>query len=224
MQDDVVFHLTTTTNVSDAKMQRVLDARFPGAFICTQRASANARLRCKKEFRVGRLSVPPEVVQRRRAFTLAATKPNKSVDFFLGPYETSIKLYQKPRSAEEKLKMKNQELQRQLEELSMQFQSLQKEKRSDERLLEHVIVSNPVNPPSVPNSLLSSNKKRASNLSPKRKPSAKKRKQKPEGKPVNYGELEKEIMMRNASQPPKPYNNDPVKRRLDAFLQNMQGT
>ena len=106
----------------------------------------------------------------------------------------------------------------------MRFKNLQNEKRSDEMLLEHVIESHPITSQPVSNGFLSSDKKRTNTLSPKRKASVKKRKKKPQSTRIDYGALEKQIMERNLTKPPQKQYDDPVKRRLDTFLQNMQGT
>ena len=223
-QDDVVYNLTITTNVSEAKLQRVLDSRFPGSFIHMRKASPNAQRRWRKNLRVGRLSVPPEIVQRRKALTRAANDANATLEFDLGPYQTSIQLYRKPLSEKEQLEIKNEELQQQLDELLMRFKNLQNEKRSDEMLLEHVIESHPITSQPVSNGFLSSDKKRTNTLSPKRKASVKKRKKEPQSTRIDYGALEKQIIERNLTKPPQEQYDDPVKRRLDTFLQNMQGT
>ena len=118
----------------------------------------------------------------------------------------------------------NEKLQQQLDELLMRFKNLQNEKRSDEMLLEHVIESHPIIPQPVSNGFLSSDKKRTNALSPKRKASVKKRKKKPQSTHIDYGALENQIMERNLTKPPQEQHDDPVKRRLDTFLQNMQGT
>eukprot|EP00493_Phyllostaurus_siculus_P001545 UN01553 len=141
-----------------------------------RRASPNAQRRWQKNLRVGRFSVPPEIVQRRKALTRAANDANAKIEFNLGPYQTSIQLYRKPLSEKEQLKIKNEQLQQQFDELLMRFKNLQNEKRSDEMLLEHVIESHPIISQPVSNGFLSSDKKRTNALSPKRKASVKKRK------------------------------------------------
>ena len=123
----------------------------------------------------------------------AANDANVKIEFHLGPYQTSIQLYRKPLSEKEQLKIKNGELQQQLDELLMRFKNLQNEKRSDEMLLEHVIESHPIKSKAVSNGFLSSDKKRTNTLSPKRKVSVKKRNQKTQSTRIDYEALEKHM-------------------------------
>ena len=124
MQDDVIYHVTTLTKVSEAKLQRVLDARFAGAFIDMQTASPNSKQRRKQRFRVGKLSMPPEIAKTRRAFSLALNNPGSKVEVHLGPYEIHIQLYKKILSSEEQLKLKNTELEEKLEHLTRKLESI----------------------------------------------------------------------------------------------------
>eukprot|EP00493_Phyllostaurus_siculus_P001855 UN01865 len=69
-----------------------------------------ASRRRKRVFRVGKLAIPPDMVNRKKAFAEALHNPGKKFLLCVGPYDLVISLYKEFKLRELKLKNENEDL------------------------------------------------------------------------------------------------------------------
>ena len=140
-REDIRFHVTKLDGVKEYKLQRAFDLRLHGALIHVYDASPQARMRHQKRVKVGRLSIPPEMVSQKKAFEEALKNPGKKYKLSVGPYDLFIKLYQEFVPRQVKLKKENEELRARLEKLERALEVLQEQKKESDALLEHALES-----------------------------------------------------------------------------------
>ena len=140
-QEDIRFHITKLDGVKEEKLQQAFDMRLHGALIHVYYASPQARTRQQKRFKVGRLSIPPEMVSKKKAFQDAVNNPGKKYKLSVGPYDVVIALYKEFETREMKLKNENDDLRKRVADLERALGALQKEKNESNALLAHVLDS-----------------------------------------------------------------------------------
>ena len=106
-QEDIRYHVTGLYGIKETRLQHALDMRLNGALVHIYEASPKAAHRKQKHFRVGRLAIPPEMVEQRKAFQDALKTPGKKCILRVGPYDLTITLYREYESRESKMKKQN---------------------------------------------------------------------------------------------------------------------
>ena len=139
--EDIRFHVTGLHGIKETSLQHALDLRLNGALVHIYEASSKAMQRRQKPFRVGRLAIPPEMVEQKKAFKDALNTPGKRCILRVGPYDLTITLYRECESRETKLKKQNEKLRERLGDLERMLKNLQQQKKESESLLVHVLDS-----------------------------------------------------------------------------------
>ena len=140
-QQDIRYHVSGLRGIKEEKLQRALDMRLSGALIHVYEASPRSSWRHKKRLRIGKLAIPPEMVDKREAFRDALNEPGKKCKLSIGPYDIVITLYREFETREMKLTKENDNLRKRLGELERSLEELLQQKKDSDTLLEHVLDS-----------------------------------------------------------------------------------
>ena len=124
--EDIRFHVTGLHGIKETKFQHTMDLRLNGALVHIYEASSKAMQSRQKPFRVGRLAIPPEMVEQKKAFQDALNTPGKRCILRVGPYDLTITLFREYESRETKMKKQNQKLREKLGDLERILKNLQK--------------------------------------------------------------------------------------------------
>jgi len=120
--------------IKEDKLQRALDLRLNGALVHIYEASPRAIERRRRRFRVGKLAIPPDMLNRKKVFAEALNNPGKKFRLCVGPYDLVISLYREFESRELKLKNENEDLRKRLATLEKTIATLNQEKKEADEL------------------------------------------------------------------------------------------
>ena len=134
INDDIRYHVTGLHGIKEDKLQRALDMRLNGALVHIYEASPRASQRRRRRFRVGKLAIPPDMLNRKKAFAEAFHNPGKKFRLCVGPYDLVISLYREFESRELKLKNENKDLRKRLATLEKTIATLNQEKKEADEL------------------------------------------------------------------------------------------
>ena len=132
--DDIRYHVTGLHGIREDKLQRALDMRLNGALVHIYEASPRASERRRRRFRVGKLAIPPDMLNWKKAFAEAFHNPGKKYRLCVGPYDLVISLYREFESRELKLKKENENLRKRLATLEKTIATLNQEKKDTDEL------------------------------------------------------------------------------------------
>ena len=89
---------------------------------------------CQRKSRVGKLTFPPDMLNREKAFAEAFDNPGKKYRLCVGPYDVVISLYREFESRELKLKKGNENLRKRLGTLEKTIATLNQEKKDTDEI------------------------------------------------------------------------------------------
>ena len=128
IKDDIRYHVTGLHGIKESRLQRALDMRLNGALVHIYDASPRANERRRRRFRVGKLAIPPGMLNKKKAFAEALQNPGEKYRLSVGPYDIVISLYREFESRVVKLKNENDDLRKRLATLEQTIASLNQEK------------------------------------------------------------------------------------------------